>query len=85
VDKNHLQNVGLSYFSHLKFALGELIRLFGMAIVLVVHGFIPWIWSSKYSDYISNTTARIRIVTGQYPLPRNQLRRERKGDSGFFN
>ena len=65
MDKKHLQSVGLTYFSHLKFTLGEVVKLLGMVVVMLVHGIVPWFWSNKFSDYISGAKMRIMIITGQ--------------------
>ena len=65
LNSNHLKEVNLTYFSHLKFTLGEVVRLFGMIAVMVVHGVIPWIWSCKFSEYINQAKMRIMIVTRQ--------------------
>jgi|TARA_R110000787_G_scaffold188940_1_gene300684 hypothetical protein len=64
MDKKHLQNVGLTYLSHLKFTTGEVLRLLGMAVVMLVHGLIPWVWSCKFSDYIADARMRIMVITG---------------------
>mgnify|MGYP001158398602 FL=1 len=65
INKNHLQEVNLNYFSHLKFTLGEVVRLLGMAVVMVVHGLFPWIWYDKYSSYVNEAKMRIQMVTQQ--------------------
>jgi hypothetical protein len=39
----HLEVIHETYFEHLFFALK-------VAFVLVVHGFMPWVWSMKASD-----------------------------------
>ena len=39
----HLEVIDETYFEHLFFALK-------VAFVLVVHGFMPWVWSMKASD-----------------------------------
>jgi|TARA_R110000803_G_scaffold21214_2_gene53628 hypothetical protein len=64
MDKKHLQNVGLTYLSHLKFTTGEVLRLLGMSVVMLVHGLIPWVWSCKFSDYIADARMRIMVITG---------------------
>ena len=64
IDKKHLQNVGLTYLSHLKFTTGEVLRLLGMSVVMLVHGLIPWVWSCKFSDYIADARMRIMVITG---------------------
>ena len=63
INKNHLHEVNLTYFSHLKFTLGEVIRLLGMSVVMLVHGLIPWIWYDKYSSYVNEAKMRIQMIT----------------------
>tara|TARA_B100001564_G_C20266591_1_gene501786 strand:+ start:99 stop:314 length:216 start_codon:yes stop_codon:yes gene_type:complete len=63
INKNHLREVNLTYFSHLKFTLGEVIRLLGMSVVMLVHGLIPWIWYDKYSSYVNEAKMRIQMIT----------------------
>jgi hypothetical protein len=76
MDKKHLQNVGLTYLSHLKFTTGEVLRLLGMVFVMVVHGFIPWVWSCKFSNYIASARMRIMVITGIS---------EKRNNVDFFN
>ena len=65
INKNHLQEVNLNYFSHLKFTLGEVTRLLGMAVIMLVHGLIPWILYDRFSSYIDHAKMRIMMVTQQ--------------------
>ena len=65
INKNHLQEVNLSYFSHLKFTLGEIVRLLGMSVVMLVHGLIPWVWYDRFSAYVDRAKMRIMMVTQQ--------------------
>ena len=63
INKEHPKDVGLGYFSHLKFAWCEMIRLECMAIVMFVHGVIPWVWDNKFSDYLDKAKSRVRSIT----------------------
>ena len=65
INKNHLQEVNLNYFSHLKFTLGEVTRLLGMSVIMLVHGLIPWVWFDRFSSYIDRAKMRIMMVTQQ--------------------
>ena len=59
INKEHPEDVGLTYFSHLKFAWCEMIRLECMACVMFVHGIVPWVWDNRFSKYIDNAKERI--------------------------
>ena len=41
----HLQDVHMSYASHLAHA-------WRLSLILLVHGLVPWIWTHKVSDEI---------------------------------
>ena len=62
VNKNHPKDVGLSYFSHLKFAWGEMIRLECMAIVMFVHGLFPWVLDGRFVEYIDLAKKRVNVI-----------------------
>ena len=59
MNKQHPQDVGLTYIQHLKFTWGESVRLVCMSVVMIIHGVVPWIWDWRVSAYLS--TARERI------------------------
>ncbi|MDB2315495.1 DUF6356 family protein [bacterium] len=59
INRKHPSDVGLTYWSHLKFAWGECFRLICISLVMFIHGFIPWVWDWKYSDYIDRAKKRI--------------------------
>ena len=40
-------------------------RLLGMAVVMLVHGLIPWILYDRFSSYIDRAKMRIMMVTQQ--------------------
>ena len=65
MNKNHLREVNLNYFSHLKFTLGETVRLLGMTVIMLVHGLIPWILYDRFSSYIDRAKMGIMMVTQQ--------------------
>ena len=44
----HLQDVHMSYVSHLTHA-------WQLSFILLVHGLLPWIWTHKVSDEICET------------------------------
>jgi hypothetical protein len=59
INKKHPSDAGLTYWQHLKFAWGEMIRLVGMGFVMFVHGLIPWVWDWKYNQFIDEAKKRI--------------------------
>ena len=59
---NHPKDVGLNYFSHLKFAWGEMVRLGCMEFVMFIHGLFPFIWDGKFSEYIKKAQERVDRV-----------------------
>ena len=59
INFNHPKDVGLNYFSHLKFAWAEMVRLGCMEFVMFIHGLFPFIWDHKFSNYIKNAQKRI--------------------------
>ena len=62
MNKHHPADVGLTYGAHLYFAWNEMRYLVGMAIVMFVHGLIPWVWDHKFSRYIESANKRISII-----------------------
>mgnify|MGYP003632685870 FL=1 len=59
INKKHPGDVGLTYWTHLKFAWGECIRLIYMSFIMFIHGLCPWVWDWKYNEYISQAKKRI--------------------------
>ena len=49
MNKQHPQDVGLTYIQHLKFTWGESVRLVCMSGVMLFHGIVPWIWDWRCS------------------------------------
>jgi len=41
----HLTDIGMGYFRHL-------LHAWRMAFILIVHGLIPYVWETKFSDEI---------------------------------
>jgi len=59
INTKHPGDVGLTYFSHLRFAWGECFRLIGISFIMLIHGLVPWVWDWKYSAYIEEAKKRI--------------------------
>jgi hypothetical protein len=70
INTKHPQDVGLTYWQHLKFAWGECVRSLLISFVMFVHGLIPWVWDWKYSAFIDEAKKRI--------APQHENRKERK-------
>ena len=49
---SHLKDINLSWGRHLHFALGLALKLFLLSLTAVVHGLLPFIFTSKVSDEI---------------------------------
>ena len=49
---NHLKDINLSWARHLRFALGLASKLFRLSLIAVVHGLLPFIFTSKVSDAV---------------------------------
>jgi len=49
----HLKDVNMSYFEHL-------IHAFRMAFILIAHGVVPFIWTTKVSDEIIDFENRVK-------------------------
>ena len=63
MNRNHPKDVNLSYMQHLRFAWTEAGRLLAMAIIMLVHGVVPWIWDTTFSNYIKRAKQRIDQLT----------------------
>ena len=53
LNRKHPKDVGMTYFSHLKFAWNESKEAWCMGVVMFVHGLFPWIWDWKFSHGIA--------------------------------
>ena len=49
---DHLRETGLSYFTHMKQALGYFVRLQGCAIKVLAHAFLPDVFVKDASNEI---------------------------------
>jgi hypothetical protein len=56
----HPKDAGMGYTHHLKFSWYESIRAFGICIVMLIHGIIPFIMDRKFSRYIEKASERIK-------------------------
>jgi hypothetical protein len=65
MNKQHPQDVGLTYIQHLKFTWEESVRLMCMSVVMIIHGVVPWIWDWRFSAYLDNARERIKYQTKQ--------------------
>ena len=59
LNRKHPKDVGMTYFSHLKFAWNESKEAWWMGVVMFVHGLIPWVWDWKFSNYLDKAKKRI--------------------------
>lgn len=44
--KQHLEESGMSYWTHLKHSIKQSNRLIAIALKSYVHGVLPWLWAS---------------------------------------
>ena len=49
---SHLKDINLSWSRHLRFASGLALRLFLLSLIALVHGLLPFIFTSKVSDEV---------------------------------
>ena len=49
---SHLKNINLSWGRHLRFALALAWKLFLLSLTALVHGMLPFIFTSKVSDEV---------------------------------
>ena len=59
LNQEHPKDVGLTYFSHLKFAWLESIHAFRIFLLMFVHGLIPWVWSWVFNQYLDDAKKRV--------------------------
>jgi|TARA_Y100001951_G_C11120879_1_gene172690 hypothetical protein len=59
---DHPKDVGLDYFSHLKFTWKESIRALIASVVMFLHGIFPPLFDLWYSEYIRKAQERIDNV-----------------------
>ena len=72
----HLDDVGETYFQHLRHALGfSRVMLVGSAVCLI-HALFPFLFERTGSDYIR--TLHERMVTNRHRLTPTDERRSRK-------
>ena len=50
---NHLKDINMSWSLHLWYALGLAGRLFLLSLTAVVHGLLPFIFTSKVSNGVN--------------------------------
>jgi len=50
---NHLKDINLSWGRHLRFAMGLALKLFLLSLIALVHGLLPFIFTSKVSDEVN--------------------------------
>ena len=48
--KKHLEDVGMNYTMHLRFAWILALKLFLMSLIALVHGMLPFIFTSTVSN-----------------------------------
>ena len=70
LNREHPKDVGLTYFSHLKFAWLESIHALRIFVLMFVHGLIPWIWDWEFSKYLGEAKKRID--------PQHEVRKNKK-------
>jgi hypothetical protein len=49
---SHLRDTNLSWGRHLYFATGLALKLFLLSLIALVHGLLPFIFTSKVSDEV---------------------------------
>ena len=49
---SHLKDINLSWARHLRFATGLALKLFLLSLIALVHGLLPFIFTSKVSDEV---------------------------------
>jgi hypothetical protein len=53
VMKKHLEDVGMNYTMHLRFAWILALKLFLLSLIALVHGMLPFIFTSTVSDGVN--------------------------------
>ena len=51
--KKHLEDVGMNYTMHLRFAWILALKLFLLSLIALVHGMLPFIFTSTVSDGVN--------------------------------
>ena len=59
LNRKHPKDVGMTYFSHLKFAWNESKEAWWMGVVMFVHGLIPWVWDWEFNQYLKDAKKRV--------------------------
>jgi hypothetical protein len=59
----HLKLVGESYGKHLLFTLKLSSHLLLLSIVSIIHGLVPWIFSSQVSHGLKNIISTLELRT----------------------
>jgi len=57
----HPGDVGLDYFSHLKFTWKESMLLLTASVVMFLHGIFPPLFDFWYTEYLRKTQERVPI------------------------
>lgn len=57
---DHLKDTKNSYFSHMRFALPEAVRAFGISIIMLIHSIFPFLlWNGNFDQYIRKALNRL--------------------------
>ena len=56
---SHLKDINLSWGRHLRFASGLALKLFLLSLIALVHGFLPFIFTSKVSDGVHKLNQKL--------------------------
>ena len=64
----HPGDVGLDYFSHLKFTWKESIMALCISLIMFIHGIFPPLFALIFSGYIKKAQERIDKLTARYQL-----------------
>ena len=60
--KKHLEDVGMNYTMHLRFAWILALKLFLLSLIALVHGIFPFIFTSTVSDGIKSLDLQLKSM-----------------------
>jgi hypothetical protein len=59
VNFKHPKDVAMKYWGHLKVSWVEVPKLLLMALIMLVHGILPFLLDKRFSSYITKTYERL--------------------------
>jgi len=56
---NHLNDIELSYFEHMKRSLQFSLWSFSMSVVCVIHSVLPWLFTETFSNSVLRLASKL--------------------------